>query len=194
MGAKVEASNTRSTEETNRNANYARETTFDPRADDVIRNLSGGLAGINAGGTDAAASFYRNQMNAPAGVNPYAQQVVDTQNRNSEADFQRRLSGVRSAGYNGGTGRDLVDQGMFASDFSNRQAAWNAQTLMDAFRFGEGQRTDAAGSLANIDNGRYATAINFINSLRGERGVTDERARTDGRSTTLSAAAGAGTI
>lgn len=187
MGAKVEASQSKSDTQSSKDANYFKETTFDPRADSVIANLAGGLSNNNTANADNAANYYNSLLKQPAGANPYAQQVVDTQNKLSDADFQKRLAGVRSSGYGGGIGRDLVDQGMFTSDFTNRQASWNAQTLLDSFKTDQNQRMDSAGALANIDNAKYATAINFINSLRGEKGTSAEDATSKSKTSSLSA-------
>lgn len=189
MGAKVTASQDKTSADSQKNANTTTQTTFDPRADDVIANLSGGLAQNNTNNADLAGQFYKNQVLSGLN-NPYAQQVVDSQDKLAQADFDKRLSGVRSSGYGGGIGRDLIDQGMFTSDFTNKQHAWNAQTLLDAFNTDQGRRMDSAGALANIDNAKYATAINFINSLRGQKTTADETAKSDSKTTSIGASVG----
>lgn len=195
MGARVEASHESDTTKQQAQSDTTTKTTFDPRADDVIKNLSGGLSTLGTGNSDDAANYYRSMLSpAGGGVNPYAQQVVDSQDKLAEGDFNRRLSGVRSSGMGGGIGRDLIDQGMFASDFTNKQHAWNAQTLLDAFNTQQGRQFDSAGALGNIDQAKYATAINFINSLRGQQTSVDSSGRSDTTSTKLLAEAGAGKI
>lgn len=188
MGAKVEASHEDSNTKQQANTDTTTKTTFDPRADDVIKNLSGGLSTLGTGNSDDAAAYYRNMLSpSGGGVNPYAQQVVDSQDKLAENDYQRRLSGVRSSGMGGGIGRDLIDQGMFTSDFTNKQHASDAQILLDAFNTQQGRQFDSAGALGNIDQAKYATAINFINSLRGQQTSTDSTGRTDSASTKIGA-------
>lgn len=147
----------RTTQDTNTNqastgtGAYDKSATFDPRADSMISSLSN----------------YTNQVNQPT-VNPYAQQVVDAQNKLSADEFAKRLAGVKSSGYGGGIGGDLVKQGMFTSDFTNRQGASNTQTLLDAFQKGQDNQNTVADK-----------ALNLISLLRGETGTNEQQANTD---------------
>lgn len=152
--------------------------TFDPRADALIASLSQSVADTG-GGNDSASDFLKQTIASPGGVNPYAQQVVNSENKLADADFQKRLSGVRSSGYGGGIGRDLIDQGMFTSDFTDRQHASNAKTLLDAFKDNQGAQLSAAGQLSGIDATKLASALNLVNALRGQSGNTTQDSNTD---------------
>jgi len=162
-------------EQSSGSGSYSNRPVFDPQAQGTIDSLSGAFGNI---GQDVGASsdFLRNMLQPAGGMNPYAQQVVDTQNKVSAADFDKRLAGVRSGGYGGGIGRDLIDQGMFTSDFTNNQAAWNAKTLLDAFNQDRGMQLNAAGQLSGNDAGRLQGALEYINSLKGQAGEQAQQA------------------
>jgi len=182
---------------------FNNRATFDPKAQGTIDTLSGAFGNV---GQDVGTSsdFLKSMLMPNAGMNPYAQQVVDTQNKISNQDFQNRLAGVRSGGYGGGIGRDLMDQGMFTSDFTNNQAAWNAKTLLDAFNQDRGMQLNAAGQLSGNDAGRLQGALEYLNTLKGQSGdqtqqasgVTDTTGKSSttssGKSSTIGAKVGAG--
>lgn len=182
---------------------FSNRATFDPAAQGTIDTLSGAFGNV---GQDVGTSsdFLKSMLMPNAGMNPYAQQVVDTQNKVSNQDFQNRLAGVRSGGYGGGIGRDLMDQGMFTSDFTNNQAAWNAKTLLDAFNQDRGMQLNAAGQLSGNDAGRLQGALEYLNTLKGQSGeqaqqasgVTDTTGKSSttssGKSSTIGAKVGAG--
>lgn len=132
---------------------YTKQASFDPRADTLLSSLQ------NYGNTE---------LNQPGGVNPFAQQVVDSQDKLANTDFKNRLAGIKSSGYGGGIGSDLIKQGMFTSDFTGRQHANDAQTLLGAFNDSNTQKNTVA-------NG----ALQLLSLLRGETGTNSQAANTD---------------
>jgi len=161
-------------EQSSGSGSYSNRPVFDPQAQGTIDALGGAFG--NLGRDAASSSDFLKGMLQPGGMNPYAQQVVDTQNKLAQPEFEKRLAGVRSGGYGGGVGRDLIDQGMFASDFTNKQSAWNANTLLDAWNADRGMQLSAAGQLGDLDYGRLQGALEYINSLRGQAGEQAQQA------------------
>ena len=168
---------------------FNNRATFDPKAQDTIDTLSGAFGNV---GQDVGASsdWLKSLLQPQGGMNPYAQQVVDTQNKLSNADFDKRLAGVRSGGYGGGIGRDLIDQGMFTGNYTDQQHASNAKTLLDAWNADRGMQLNAAGQLSGNDAGRLQGAIEYINSLKGQAGEQEQQAlgttNSTGKSSTTS--------
>ena len=180
-------------ENTTGSGTFNNKPVFNPEAQQTIDRLSGQFG--NVGNDSAKSSDFLSSMLQPAGgMNPYAQQVVDTQNKLSNSDFNQRLAGVRSGGYGGGVGRDLIDQGMFTSDFTNKQAAWNAKTLLDAFNQDRGVQMSAAGQLGDMDYGKLQGALEYINSLKGQAGEQAQQAAANTTSSGKSSTKTSGTM
>lgn len=169
-GAKKESSNQTQQQQTSGSSNgsYSAMPVFDPNAYGTI-NALGGMAS-NLGGAGNTAEGYLTQMLSGGGMNPYAERVVEGQNRLAGAEFDKRLAGVRSSGYGGGIGRDVIDQGMFVSDFTNRQYDANARTLLDAWNADQNNRLGATSQLGGLDSTRLQSALSFLNNMRGETG------------------------
>jgi hypothetical protein len=159
---------------TNQKSGYNQTATFNPQAQGAIDALSGNFGSFTGGGTDAAQTFLTSMLGQGGGMNPYAQQVVDANNAIANKDFNKRLAGVRSSGYGGGIGRDQINQGMFASDYTNQQNYNNSRLMLDAFSQGQDRQLGAAGALGGLDANSMAAAIQFINSLRGEQGTAQQ--------------------
>lgn len=169
-GGKKESTNQTQQQQTSGNSSgtYSAMPVFDPNAYGTI-NALGGMSG-NLGRAGTTAEQYLTQMLSGGGMNPYAERVVEGQNRLAGAEFDKRLAGVRSSGYGGGIGRDFIDQGMFTSDFTNRQYDANARTLLDAWNADQNNRLGAASQLGGLDSTRLQSALSFLNSMRGEAG------------------------
>ncbi len=148
--------------------------TFDPRADETIKALQGATGNVGSG-DDSASSYLQGLLSTPNGQNPYAQQVVDTQDKLANATFDKRLGAIRSSNYGSGAGSDLVDQGMFTGNFTDQQKASDAKTLLDAFNNQQSAQLTGAGQLAGIDATKMASALNLINALRGQSATTDQQ-------------------
>jgi hypothetical protein len=148
---------------------YSSTPIFDPNAIGTLNALAGNLGSLG-GDAGTASKFLTSLIGGGGGMNPYAEQVVAAQNRLAGPEFAKRLASVRSSGYGGGIGRDLIDQGMFASDFTNRQYDANARTLLDAWNADMGTKLTAAGGLAGLDQNKMGAALQFLNTLRGETG------------------------
>jgi hypothetical protein len=156
------------------NTSYDRSATFLPQGQQTLNSL-GGFYGGAAGQAAGANNFYQQQLSTPGGVNPYAQQVVDSTSKVADTDFKNRLAQVRSGGFRGGQGRDTINQSKFASDFTNQQQAQNAQTLLNAFQQQQGEKFASAQGLAN----NQTQAQQFLALLRGETGDQQSTEQAD---------------
>jgi hypothetical protein len=152
------------------NTSYDRRATFLPQGQQTLDSLAGFYGGAADQGRQAN-QFYANQLQG-GGVNPYAQQVVDSQSKVADEQFKNRLAQVRSGGFRGGAGRDTINQSQFANSFTNQQQAQNMQTLLNAFQQQQGEKFASANALSQ----NQQAAQQFLGLLRGESGEqqTDE--------------------
>lgn len=117
------------------------------------------------------ASFYRSGMNR-GDVDPYVRDVVAGQNEQANTEFGSRLKSIRSGGYRGGINADVMRQGLFTSDFTNRQFTDNARLFSDAWNNAQGRQFASAQGLGNVLNARQGGATALLGLLRGEDQVS----------------------
>ena len=155
---------------------YDKTIVTDPRTNSTIDSLTGSLA--DTGKASGSATAFLNSM-VGGQNNPYAEQLVQANNKLADAEFKQRLAGIRSGGYGGGMGRDLLDQGIFTGNFTSQQNANNVKTLLDAFNTNQANGLNAAGQLSGIDANKYQAALQLISTLRGEKGTNDQSTNTE---------------
>ena len=126
-------------------------------------------------GNEALRGFY--QTNLTNQDDPYTRAIISAERPVAEQDFKNRLSQVRSSGYRGGTGRDTINQGMFASDFTNNQSLGNARLLSEAFGRGQDRSLAAAQGFQGLNAQQLASAAALIQALMGNE--TTNTARND---------------
>ena len=151
----------------NASTNTDRNATFRPEANGVLKALGGNLQDAGSYGSGAA-SYYQSQLQE-GGVNPNVERVIAAQRPIADKQFGDRLAQVRSGGFRGGVGRDTINQGQFASDFTNQQNLGEAQMLNDAWNQQTQNKQGAASGLAGLDSQRLSAALGFLQSLRGEQ-------------------------
>jgi hypothetical protein len=172
MGLKLGGSKTK------QQSSFSSAPTYnDPRAQVAIDALASGAKGQTKYG-DTLGNFFQSRM--AGGVNPYVQGIVDSNNQLANTDFANRIAQVRSGGFRGGIGTDLVNQGMFTSDFTSRQHGANSQLLANAFDTGENRALAAAGGLGGLDQNSLQSAIALIAALRGEAGEGQQTQKQSG--------------
>lgn len=147
--------------------NTSREATFRPEASGILQALSGNLTNAGSFGGGAAAQYEKTL--SEGGVNPYVQSTIEANRPVAQKQFSDRLAQVRSGGFRGGVGRDTINQGQFASDFTNQQALGENQMMVDAFNNQSQQKMGAAAGLAGLDSQRLSAALGFLQALRGEQ-------------------------
>ncbi len=160
-------------EVTNTKGSFNNQAEFRPEGQQTLNSLAGYYGGVG-NQLNTANRFYTNNVNG-AGVNPYAQNVVDSSSKVAQEQFNNRLAQVRSGGFRGGAGRDTVNQSQFANSFTNQQQMQNMQVLMDAFKQQQGEKFASANALSQ--NG--TAAQQFLALLRGESGTSESQAVKD---------------
>lgn len=159
--------------EVNANTETSREATFRPEASGVLQALSGNLTNAGSYGGGAAEQYQKTL--SEGGINPYVEQAIAANRPVADKQFGDRLAQVRSGGFRGGVGRDSINQGQFASDFTNQQALQDNQLRMNAYDTQSNQKMGAAGGLAGLDSQRLSAALGFLQALRGEQATGTSR-------------------
>lgn len=161
------------TTNTRSNTNYSNNATFRPEGQATLDALAG-IYGNVGQSANQANNFYSRQLEGGA-VNPYIENMVAGQNALANQDFSSRLAQVRSGGFRGGAGRDTINQGMFASDFTNQQYANNQKTFADAFTQSQNEKYAAANALGQ----NQQLAMQLLALLRGEEGQQSTQSTSD---------------
>lgn len=153
----------------------------DPRAQEGIN----ALVGLTKEDPRAAsiADFYRSQIEGTAGENSYIHNLIGANEATAKQQFGENLAQVRSGGYRGGAGRDVLAQGETAQQFTNQLAADRAKLLSEDYYNRQQRGFTGAAGLNDLLNSLAATrggsAGALLQALRGEHGTRDaiERSR-----------------
>ena len=148
---------------------YNKSATFNPEAQQTLQALSGAFGNVGQNGT-AAANYYKSQLGNTS-VNPYYEQLIAAQNKTANKQLADRMAQVRSGGYGGGVARDTAAQSQAAADFTAQQQAGNSNLLANAYNTMQQNQQQSAGGLAGLDANQTNSAINFLQTLRGESGT-----------------------
>lgn len=116
----------------------------------------------------ALENFYGGQLANGGQVDPYIKDVVAGQNSLADTAFADRMKTIRSGGYRGGVNADVMRQGLFTSDFTNRQFTDNSRLFSDAWNNAQGRQFASASGLNNVINSRLGGSTALLGLLRGE--------------------------
>lgn len=165
---------------------------FMPVFGDQGQQIINALAGQEPG--QAEATFSRLMQ---GGENPFQARWANAFRQGAFQDFGQAMRGVRGAGFRGGQGRDFMNQGQLASNFSNDLNANIMGALMGQHNVDNQLALGAAGGAGNLELGRQGSLLNLLSLLRGEdrtTGGTASRVGSGGNRDIMGALSGLGEL
>lgn len=188
MGASATGSASRTRESTDnwQNSSGSKDATFNsPEGQDVLKALTGFSTGQKSDSNPYvgdAASIFKQQ--AGAGVNPYTENVIAGNNQEADKLYSQRMATLRAGGYRGGTASNEAGQARFTGDFTNQQAAGNANLRQNAYDTQASRALQAGSGLAGLGGLSAQTATQLLALLRGESSAGSTAGGTSGTKST----------